>query len=93
MVYRAELLVEDLDPEGKTSLSNKIASEIGDVRVAVVESGVRWDLVLGVTSGDEAARVAEEIAVTKRRDLGLLLNPNYQTYKLLSVEEVEIDPS
>lgn len=92
-IFRPEILVEDTDPAGKLSLANKLETELAAGPVTVSESGIRWYLALDVSSDEEARRLAEEIAVTKRRDLGLLLNPNYQRYKLLSLEEIELDRS
>jgi len=92
-VFRPEILVEDTDPAGKLSLANKLETELADGPVTVSESGIRWYLALKVPSDTEASELAEEIAVTRRKDLGLLLNPNYQRYKLLSLKEIELNKS
>jgi hypothetical protein len=89
-VYRTEILVEDIEDTGTRSLAALLESELGVSPVTMTELGIRWHLALGVESDAEAERVAEEIAVTKSRNHGLLLNPNYQRYKLLSVEQIEL---
>lgn len=53
----------------------------GDV-VREVVAGTLWTLVLEAEDEEEARRVAEEIAVTKSRSKGLLMNPHYQDYEM-----------
>jgi hypothetical protein len=89
-IYRAEVLVEDIEPVAKRSLAAKLESELATSPVSVSELGTRWYLALRVESDDVAKRVAHEIPVTKGRNRGLLLNPNYQRYTLLSLSQIEL---
>jgi len=43
---------------------------------------------LCVQTQNEAAALAKEIAVTTRRDSGLLMNPNYQSADFVSIREL-----
>jgi phosphoribosylformylglycinamidine (FGAM) synthase PurS component len=47
-------------------------------RVLGLVRGVLWTLELDCADRQEAERVAGEIAVTRRRDAGLLMNPHFQ---------------
>jgi hypothetical protein len=87
-VYRSEVLVEDIDPISKESLARKLESELSTFSVSVSELGIRWYLALGVGSEGEAKDVTRAIVVTESRDRGLLLNPNHQRYKLLSLSQM-----
>jgi hypothetical protein len=90
-IYRAEVLVEDIDPAAKRSLAAKLEAELATTPVSVSELGIRWCLALRVESEEEAKRVTREVAVTEGRNHGLLLNPNYQRYRLLSLSQIELN--
>jgi hypothetical protein len=90
-IYQSEVLVEDIDTAVKRSLAKKLEVELAARPVKVFELGIRWYLALGVESDEEAKRVTAEITVTESRNSGLLLNPNYQRYKLLSLDPIEIE--
>ena len=89
-VYRAEVLVEDIDTAARQSLVEKLEAELSTTPVSVSELGTRWNLALRVESKEEARRVAGEIAITEGRNRGLLLNPNYQRYTLLSLNQIKL---
>ena len=90
-IYRAEVLVEDIDTAARRLLAEKLETELSTTPVSVSELGTRWHLALRVGSEEEAKRVTREIAITEGRNRGLLLNPNYQRYKLLSLGKIDRD--
>jgi hypothetical protein len=90
-IYRAEVVVEDIDPTASDSLARRLESELSSAAVSVSELGIRWYLALDVPSGEEAEDVTQGIVVAERRNRGLLLNPNYQRYKLLSLNQIGLD--
>ncbi|UCG51478.1 MAG: hypothetical protein JSW58_15035 [Candidatus Latescibacterota bacterium] len=87
-VYRTEVLVEDLDPAAKTAMARKLEDELSAARVVVTRLGTCWHLALRAETDGEAREVTEGIVVTKKRDRGLLLNPNYQGHKFLALEQI-----
>jgi hypothetical protein len=89
-VFRTEVLVEDLDPSVKGSLARKLEVELSTAPVAVATLGISWHMALRAGTGEEARAVTEEIAVTEKRDRGLLLNPNYQGFRFLKAERMEL---
>ncbi len=52
-------------------------------QVQSVERGIMWTLRLAADSAEAARKMAEEIAVTKRIDQGLLVNPHFQEYHIV----------
>lgn len=89
-VFRSEVLVEDADPSARAALARRLESELATAPVVVSEMGTRWVMALNVASKDEAEAVTREIVVTRKRDRGLLLNPNYQGYKLLALAPIDL---
>jgi hypothetical protein len=90
-VYRTEVLVEGLDPSPKTAMARKLEDELATAPVVVTTLGTTWHLALRAESDAEARAVTEEIAVTTKRDSGLLLNPNYEGYRFLAIEIIELN--
>ncbi|MFQ6097168.1 MAG: hypothetical protein ACE5O2_05515 [Armatimonadota bacterium] len=52
-------------------------------RVADVQRGTLWTLMIRAPDAESARRIAEEIAVTRRLDRGLLINPHYQHWRII----------
>jgi hypothetical protein len=88
-VFRTEVLVEDLDAAVKTNMARKLEAEFSTTLVEVSTLGVCWHLALRAQGPEDARTITEEIVVARRRDRGLLSNPNYQGYRVLGVERIE----
>jgi hypothetical protein len=89
-VFRTEVVVEDLDPSVKGGLSQKLENELSTGPVMVTTLGTLWHLALRAKSRDEAEALTREIVVTQKRDRGFLLNPNYQGFRLVATETMEL---
>ena len=85
--FLAEVMVEDEDPSARESIAAKLRGGLGGVGVSCTNRATLWWLALSVPTQNEAGELAKEIAVTARRDSGLLMNPNYQSVEFLSVKE------
>jgi hypothetical protein len=85
--FLAEVMVEDEDPSARESVAAKLRGGLGGIGVSCTNRSTLWWLGLFVPSRNEAGELAKEIAVTARRDSGLLMNPNYQSAEFLSVKE------
>jgi hypothetical protein len=85
--FLAEVMVEDEDPSARESVAAKLRSGLGGIGVSCVNRATLWWLALRVQTQNEADALAREIAVTTRRDSGLLMNPNYQSAEFVSVKE------
>jgi hypothetical protein len=88
--YRTEVLVEDVEKAARTALARRLESALALAPVEVSELGTRWYLALAAGTQKEAETLTREMVVTEKRDRGLLLNPNHQGYKLLSLEPVKL---
>ena len=88
-VFRAEVLIEDLDAFSKTALARRLERELSTAPIDVTALGSCWYLALATGNADDARVLAEEIVVTAKRDRGLLLNPNDQGFRILAVEPVK----
>lgn len=77
--FIAEVMVEDEDPSAKESVAVKLQSGLGGTTVTCVNRATLWWLALYAETEVEARGLAKEIAVTTRRDSGLLMNPNYES--------------
>jgi hypothetical protein len=89
-VYRTEVLVEGLDPTARIAMARKLEEELSTAPVVVTTLGTCWHLALCAKTDAEARTVTEEIAVTRKRDRGLLLNPNYEGHRFLAIEKIDL---
>ena len=85
--FLAEVVVEDEDPSARESVAAKLRGGLGGVEVSCASRATVWWLAMTVPTQDEAGALARDIAVTTRRDSGLLMNPNYQSAEFVSVKE------
>ncbi len=93
-VFLVEVAVQDDDSAGRDGIAAKLTRELarmesGTSRVECPSRATVW--WLGLMASDEAAAMetARQIAVTKRRDEGLLMNPNYQRAEFVSAGRVD----
>lgn len=88
-VFLIDSLVEEQDPSVRSSLAQKLQTDLGGIPVSVLSNGTLWWLVLSAPDEPAARAMAEEMAVSERRDRGLLLNPNYQRFEVVSATAME----
>ena len=92
--FLVEVLVEDDDTQARASVAARIAgglAENGGTRGAEVTCENRatiWWLAIYAPDATAASDTARDIAVTTRRDRGLLANPNYQRVEIVSAEPI-----
>ncbi len=94
-VFLVEVFVQDDDSAGRDGIAAKLTRELsapdgpGPVTVRCPGRATVWWLAIAASSDQAAVETARQIAVTKRRDQGLLLNPNYQSAEFVSAGRVE----
>jgi len=92
--YGVEVSVEDDDRSARDALATKLQQSLQDsagagvTSVACQTKATLWWLALRAPDEDMAGELAERIAVTSRRDEGLLSNPNYQHAEIISIDEI-----
>lgn len=87
-------MVEDDDPSPKRMVAGKVTRDFerfsgAAARVVCHHRATLWWLAVAASDAADARQMAEEIVVTTRRDVGLLLNPNYQHAEFVSIEEIK----
>lgn len=85
--FLAEVWVEEEDPSARESVAARLRGGLGGFEVSCTRRATLWWVALCVPSREAAAALAREIAVTTRRDSGLLMNPNHQRADFGSVTE------
>jgi hypothetical protein len=94
-VFLVEVFVQDDDSAGRNSIAAKLTRELsgpdgpGPVTVRCPGRATVWWLAIAASSETAAVETARQIAVTKRRDEGLLLNPNYQNAEFVSAGRID----
>lgn len=85
-LYACDCLVTE--EESGADYARRLSSRAGRLDITGVESGQIWRLILRAGSRDQASRLVEEIAVTRSRREGLLLNPHYQSHHIIGIEKI-----
>ena len=88
-IFLIDSLVEEQDSSVRSSLAQKLQADLGGIPVSVLSNGTLWWLILSAPDESAARAMAEEMAVSERRDRGLLLNPNYQRFEVVSATVME----
>jgi hypothetical protein len=94
-VFLVEVFVQDDDSAGRDGIAAKLTRELsapdgpGNVTVQCPGRATVWWLAIAASSDEAAVETAKQIAVTKRRDQGLLLNPNYQNADFVSAGRID----
>lgn len=81
--YNIRVLVNFLDDATAGMYLNALNNRLGYKEVKDLKRGILWRLGIKAESYTRAKKIAEEIVITKRRDKGLLLNPHFQSYKII----------
>lgn len=95
-VFLVEVSVQDDDSAGRDGIAAKLTRELsapdgpGPVKVQCPGRATVWWLAIAASSDEAAVETARQIAVTKRRDEGLLLNPNYQSADFVATGRIEL---
>ena len=77
-LYSVEVLVTELNGGGAALREALQAQWPGAQAIQELSAGILWTLILKAESAAQARQIAEEIAVTRRVNKGLLINPHYQ---------------
>jgi len=79
-----DCLIRSLDGRAEGGYRNRLNGRLEGCSVEDVVAGEVWRIALGAQDEEDALRKIEGILVTKSRREGLLLNPHYQRYEVLS---------
>ncbi|HEX6943597.1 MAG TPA: hypothetical protein VF128_11760, partial [Gemmatimonadaceae bacterium] len=93
--FLIEVFVQDDDQGGRDAIAAKLTRELtasvghGSVKVQCPGRATVWWLAVGAPSEADALATARQMTVTRRRDEGLLMNPNYQSAEFVSAGRVD----
>ncbi|MCU0638713.1 MAG: hypothetical protein MUF59_02435 [Candidatus Krumholzibacteria bacterium] len=89
-VFACDLLIREKDGAREEGFVSRLNGRLDGVEVSAMKAGEVWRILCGAPDGESSKRLAEEMAVTRSRREGLLLNPHYQRYEFIGVTAVEI---
>ena len=93
--FLIEVFVQDDDQGGRDAIAAKLTRELtasvghGSVKVQCPGRATVWWLAVRAPSEADALATARQMTVTRRRDEGLLMNPNYQSAEFVSAGRVD----
>jgi hypothetical protein len=93
--FLVEVFVQDDDSAGRGAIAAKLTRELtdsvgqGSVKVLCPGRATVWWLAVRASEESAAVETARQITVTRRRDEGLLMNPNYQRAEFVSAGRVD----
>jgi hypothetical protein len=94
-VFLVEVFVQDDDSAGRDAIAAKLTRELtasvgqGSVKVQCPGRATVWWLAVRAAGESDAMETARQITVTRRRDEGLLMNPNYQRAEFVAAGRVD----
>jgi len=97
--FLVEVTVQDDDAAGRGAIASRLSRELsasvgqGTVKVQCPIRATVWWLAVRASDEAQAMETARQIVVTRRRDEGLLMNPNYQTAGFVAAGRVDSVPS
>jgi phosphoribosylformylglycinamidine (FGAM) synthase PurS component len=88
-IFACDLLVRERTGDREEGFVSRLNSRLEGVSVTSVRAGELWRLVVCAPDEDEARKKVEEMAVTRSRQEGLLLNPHYQRFEFAGVTKLD----
>jgi hypothetical protein len=90
-VFACDLFVSEQGGRKDSGYASRLNSRLENVTVTGMRSGEVWRIMLRAEDREEAARKVEEMAVTRSRRHGLLLNPHYQAFEFVGTVGIDGD--
>ena len=83
--YACDLLVCELRNDRAEGFVSRLDSRLEGTKVSGMKAGEVWRLIVNASGDEDAVRKVENMAVTRSRREGVLLNPHYQTSELIGI--------
>jgi hypothetical protein len=87
-IFACDLFVSEQGGGKDKGYASRLNERLSGVKVTGMKSGEVWRVLVRAEDLEEAARKVEEMAVTRTRKHGLLLNPHYQAYEFIGTTEI-----
>ncbi len=88
-IFACDLFVSEQGGGKNEGYASRLNARLDGAKVTGMKSGEVWRILVRAEDVEEAARKVEEMAVTRTRKHGLLLNPHYQAFELIGTAEIE----
>ena len=89
-IYACDLLVRELRSERENGFASRLNARLDGAVVSRMKAGETWRLMVRASGEKDAVRKVEEMAVTRSRRDGLLLNPHYQSFEMIGTRAIQI---
>jgi hypothetical protein len=87
-IFACDLFVSEQGGGKDEGYSSRLNARLDSAKVTGMKSGEVWRILVRAEDAEEAARKVEEMAVTRSRKHGLLLNPHYQAFEFIGTAEI-----
>ncbi|MBN2183889.1 MAG: hypothetical protein JW746_01025 [Candidatus Krumholzibacteriota bacterium] len=87
--FACDLLVREHRNDRAEGFVSRLESRLKGTKVSGMKVGEVWRLIVNASGDEDAVRKAENMAVTRSRREGVLLNPHYQTSELVGISVPE----
>jgi hypothetical protein len=88
-LFAFDCLVREKRPDREIGYAERLGSRLRGVTVSSMKFGEVWRLIVGAPSREAALADVERMLVSRSRREGLLLNPHYQQYEIMSATPLE----
>lgn len=88
-IFACDLFVSEQGGGKDEGYSSRLNARLDGAKVTGMKSGEVWRILVRAEDAEEAARKVEEMAVTRTRKHGLLLNPHYQAFEFIGTAEID----
>ena len=88
-IFACDLFVSEQGGGKDEGYAARLNARLAGAEVTRMKSGEVWRILVRADGAEEAARKVEEMAVTRTRKQGLLLNPHYQAFEFIGTAEID----
>ncbi len=83
--FACDLLIRETRADRAEGFVSKLESRLECTKVSKMKAGEVWRLIVDASGDEEAVKKVEDMAVTRSRREGVLLNPHYQISELIGI--------
>jgi len=88
-IFACDLFVSEQGGGKDDGYASRLNASLSGAKITGMKSGEVWRILVRAEDAEEAARKVEEMAVTRSRKHGLLLNPHYQAFEFIGTAEID----
>ncbi len=88
-IFACDLFVSEQGGGKDGGYASRLNTRLAGAKVTGIRSGEVWRILVRAEDAEEATRKVEEMAGTRSRKHGLLLNPHYQAFEFIGTTEID----